>query len=161
MSEFDISLARKTDCIELAELSRVAIEYGLRWRWKPSKVLELIKGPESCVIVARAPSGELMGFAAMDFMATHAHLILLATVARYRRQQVGSRLLNWLEDSASVAGVEYVSLEVRQENGSAVAFYEHHGYSIEKIKSGYYQGSEDAYRMRRDLIDHQVAKRRP
>ena len=73
------------------------------------------------MIVARAPSGELMGFAAMDFMATHAHLILLATVV-HRRQQVGSRLLSWLEDSASVAGTKtYVSLGTpRKQLGSRV-----------------------------------------
>ena len=161
MTDTTISLARSTDCLELAELSRVAIEYGLRWRWKPSKILELIKGPESCVIVARAENGELQGFAAMDFMATHGHLILLATVTRFRRQRIGSQLLAWLEDSASVAGLEFISLEVRRENSAAVKFYEQHHYEIEKIKTGYYQGQEDAYQMRRDLIDQKMAERRP
>ena len=67
MTEVNIQLARSGDCLELAELSRVAVEYGLRWRWKPSRILGLIRSPEACVIVARNEASELLGFAAMEF----------------------------------------------------------------------------------------------
>lgn len=161
MTEIDIQLARSSDCLELAELSRVAVEYGLRWRWKPSRILALIRSPEASVIVARNKASELLGFAAMEFKETYAHLVLLATVSRFRRQYVGTELLTWLQTSAVVAGLEYVSLEVRVKNDGAVKFYEGQGYSIEKVKPGYYEGKEDAYRMRHDLIDRKFAARRP
>lgn len=161
MSSPEIALARPTDCIELAELSRVAIEYDLRWRWKPSKILALIRDKESTVIVARNEAGDLVGFAAMEFKATRAHLILLASVARFRRQGVATKLLRWLEESAVIAGMDYISLEVRLNNQGAVKFYEAHGYSVEILKNGYYEGVEDAYRMRRDLIERDIAVRRP
>jgi ribosomal protein S18 acetylase RimI-like enzyme len=160
-SPFQISLARPNDCVELAELSRVAIEYDLRWRWKPSRILKVIRDVECTVIVARDGGGELLGFAAMEFKDTRAHLNLLATAARFRRQGIASALLNWLETSARVAGIEAVSLEVRYGNQAAVKFYESHGYMIERIQAGYYDGREDAYRMRHDLMDQTVAMKRP
>ncbi len=161
MSDSSISLARSADCLELAELSRVAVEYGLRWRWKPSRILGLIRNPEACVIIARCDEAVLQGFAAMEFKSTYAHLVLIATVSRFRRQHIGQGLLKWLEQSAQVAGMEYISLEVRVKNNSAVKFYEQLGYSIEQVKAGYYEGKEDAYKMRRDLIDRSFAERRP
>ena len=161
MNDDSITLARSADCLELGELSRVAIEYGLRWRWKPSRILAMIKSPDASVIVARSADAELHGFAAMEFKQTHAHLVLLATVARFRRQQIGTQLLAWLQESATIAGLDYISLEVRLENSAAVKFYERHGYAIESVKTGYYDGQEDAYRMRLDLIDRQQAARRP
>ncbi len=160
-TESNIYLARSADCLELAELSRVAVEYGLRWRWKPSRILSLIRNSESCVVVARSEDASLQGFAAMEFKETYAHLILLATVSRFRRQHIGQGLLKWLEESAQVAGMDHISLEVRTQNSNAVRFYEHLGYSIEQVKTGYYEGKEDAYRMRRDLIDRNFSKRRP
>jgi ribosomal-protein-alanine N-acetyltransferase len=160
-SAWQISLARPDDCLELAELSRVAIEYNLRWRWKPSRILKVIRDVDCSVIVCRDKSGELLGFAAMEFKEIRAYLNLLATAARFRRQGIASALLKWLESSAGVAGIEAVSLEVRSGNQAAVKFYESHGYIIERMQTGYYDGREDAYRMRHDLMDQTVAMKRP
>lgn len=157
-----IRLARSIDCVELAELSRVAIEYGLRWRWKPSRILGVIRHKECTVITARNPSDlSLLGFAAMEFKSTSAHLSLLATSQHYRRQGVASKLLQWLEQSAVTAGLDYVALEVREQNQGAINFYEAHGYHIDGVATGYYDGSENAYRMRRHLIAPDIALRRP
>jgi ribosomal-protein-alanine N-acetyltransferase len=139
----------------------MAIEYGLRWRWKPSRVLGLIQHKDSSVIVARDGSGSLAGFAAMEFHELHGHINLLATQLRYRRQGIGQRLIEWLESSARIAGLNYVTLEVRQQNAGAVEFYEAAGYTIQVLKSGYYDGKEDAYRMSHQLIAADVAARRP
>lgn len=161
-AETEITLAQATDCVALANLSRVAIEHGLRWRWKPSRLLTVIRDQDCSVIVARqADNDSLMGFAAMEFKQTHGHLNLLATDKVYRRQGVGAGLLSWLERSASYAGLDYISLEVREQNQGAIRFYEKHGYVIERAIAGYYDGRENAYRMRHDLIDPEIAVRRP
>ena len=156
-----IELARPADCIELAGLSRVAIEYGLRWRWKPARILSLIQHQDCSVIVARTPDNELAGFAAMEFHELHGHLCLLATPLRFRRQGIGLQLLEWLEASARIAALNYITLEVREQNASAVKFYETAGYQIEVLKPGYYDGLEDAYRMSHELIRADVSVRRP
>ena len=132
MSELEISLARNTDCIELAELSRVAIEYGLRWRWKPSKVLELIKGPESCVIVARTPSGELMGFAAIKALSqSEGEIKSVRTHPDHLRKGVSRRLMDHLETEARKRGYNRLVLETHpsKQYEAARALYERRGYA--------------------------------
>ena len=156
-----IELAKPADCIELADLSRVAIEYDLRWRWKPSRILGLIRHKDCSVIVARTSDNELAGFAAMEFHELHGHLSLLATPQRFRGQGIGLQLLEWLEASARIAALNYIALEVRQKNSGAVKFYEKAGYQIQVLKQGYYDGLEDAYRMSHELISADVSVRRP
>ena len=159
----EISLARQTDCIEIAAMSKSLIEHDLPWRWKPSRILELIRHPECVVIVARdniEPS-IITGFAAMEFHELHGHLNLLAVKPEFRRASIGRHLLAWLELSAVTAGIEQIILEVRSGNGSAITFYEEAKYKIAEKLSGYYQGREDAYRMIHELISRDVAVKRP
>lgn len=160
-SSVSIELARSTDCVELAELSRASIEYGLRWRWKPSKILDLIHSPDCTVIVAKTASGRIAGFAAMVFYESYGHLNLLATQYQLRRQGVGRGLLAWLEQSARIAGLSYISLEVRERNAGAIRFYEQEGYQIQVVRHGYYEGKENALRMSHQLMSAEFAAKRP
>lgn len=160
-SSVHIELARAADCIELADLSRVAIEYGLKWRWKPSRILELIRSPNCSVIMAKTSAGKIAGFAAMEFQELHGHLSLLATRSEYRRQGIGRQLLDWLEGSARIAGLSYIGLEVRQGNAGAIRFYELAGYETQVVKHGYYEGKENALRMSHQLISAEFAAKRP
>ena len=49
------------------------------------------------------------------------------------------------------AGIFLVKLEVRATNMNARKFYESLGYRELDVVRGYYEGQEDAIRMRRDL----------
>ena len=78
-ADTEISLARPSDALALAEMSRDLVEIGLGWSWKPSRILAMIEHPESVVLMARTRL-EIAGFAIMEFHETHAHLNLLAHV---------------------------------------------------------------------------------
>ena len=159
-SSIQIVLARQTDCVELGEMSRVLIEHGLKWRWKPSRILRLIQHRD-CVVVTARDKSSLLGFAAMDFYEVHAHLNLLAVKPNCRRKGIGRELLSWLESSATIAGMDFITLEVRANNGLAITFYEKAGYGIVQLYKGYYNGIEDAYQMKHQLISHEMAAQRP
>jgi ribosomal-protein-alanine N-acetyltransferase len=116
----------------------------------PQRIARQIRSPESVVLVARSGS-RIAGFAIMRFAAEEAHLDLLAVRPAYRRAGVGRRLIAWLEESALVAGVSIVYLEVRAGNAAARAFYEELGFRRVQRLSGYYCGREAAIRMARDL----------
>jgi ribosomal-protein-alanine N-acetyltransferase len=158
-SELSLQLARPADATTIANMSRVLIEYGLRWRWTPERVVVSIRAPDVNVLVARIDS-HAAGFAIMRYGDDVAHLDLLAVAPPYRRAGVGRRLLEWLEKCAVVAGIFSVSLEVRVENEGARLFYERLGYRTQARLPGYYQGVEDALRMGRDLackpLDHGI-----
>jgi ribosomal-protein-alanine N-acetyltransferase len=154
-----INLAKQSDCLEIADMSRTLIEHGLRWRWKPSRILRLICHPDCVVIVAQDVS-RIAGFAAMEFHELHSHLSLLAVRPDERRQGIGREMLSWLETSAGVAGLDYISLQVRSSNASAIAFYEGASYEVDRLQKGYY-GVEDAYHMTHELISRDIAIQRP
>lgn len=144
-SRFDIELALSSDAAHIAELSREAVEHGLPWRWTRDRVLACIRDRNTNTIVARAID-RLVGFAIMKYGEEEGSLLLFAVDPAYRRQRVGSELLEWLEVTARTAGLRAIRLEARQENQAASAFYRHHGYEEIGVVHGYYQGLEDAVR---------------
>jgi ribosomal-protein-alanine N-acetyltransferase len=150
ITESDISLALPDDAAAIAALSRRAIEQGLEWRWTPQRVLASMTNADTNVVVARRAT-DLLGFAVMSYGDEEAHLLLLATQPRCRRQGVGSVLLTWLEATARVAGITALRLETRSANAGARAFYRHHGFAEAGRRAGYYQGVEDAVRFIKQL----------
>ena len=154
MDDYRFELASPRDASRIAALSRHLIEDGLRPTWPAERVLCHIKRTDSVVLTARFPGPltvQLAGFAIMQFGDDHAHLNLLAVEAGHQRRGLGRRLLSWLHDSARVAGTFDLSLELRANNVGARRFYESLGYQAGDLIPGYYQGLEDAQRMRCDL----------
>jgi ribosomal protein S18 acetylase RimI-like enzyme len=144
--EHEICLARTTDALSIAELSRDAIEYGLSWRWTPRRVMRCIHEPDTNVVVIRRGAG-LPAFAIMQYGDEEAHIALFAVRASQRRGGLGSALLAWLEATARAAGLSAIRLEVRITNLAGLAFYSHHGFEEVGVSVGYYEGVEDALRM--------------
>ncbi len=159
-SATDIQLARARDAVQLAEMSRDLIETGLRWTWRPARMLSMIRHPE-CVVLKASVSGMIAGFAVMEFHDEHCHLNLLAVDESRRRARVAADLLCWLEESARIAGIARVVLEVRSGNQGAIVFYKKNGYQIESRLVDYYQGKESAYRMVHHLIAPEISAERP
>ena len=159
ISDLSLRLARPSDAITIADLSRDLIEYGLRWRWTPVRVSASIHAPEVNVLVACLHDG-IAGFAIMRYGDDDAHLDLLAVAPPYRRVGLGRQLLEWLEKCAVVAGIFKVDLEVRASAKGAQLFYERMGYRALLHLPGYYQGIEAGIRMGRDLscrsLDHRI-----
>lgn len=161
-SSIEIELARDHDARSIALLARDEIEYGLGWRYRPEAVRGFMHDSETLVLVARANEGdgsnsELAGFAVMTYSKLDAHLLLLAVTPQHRRKGIAQRLVAWLEKTALYAGVQTVHLEVRQENVSALTFYESLGYSKVELVHNYYRGpdgnTENAWKMRRVLVE--------
>jgi ribosomal-protein-alanine N-acetyltransferase len=142
--------ARMGDAPGIANLSRTVIEPGLPWRWTPRRVAAHMKGRENLVVVAKDGS-ELVGFAMAQFYSETVHLTLIGVAADRKRTGIGRQLIQWVEDSAKVAGLFRIHLEVRAGNLAARRFYAALGYRDGAIVDGYYSGIEDAVRFSRDL----------
>lgn len=87
----------------------------------------------------------------MRFGDEHAHLVLLAVRPAYQRIGIGRRIVDWLLESAAVAGIASIHVELRAQNKSALAFYQASGFSETMRLTGYYSGRETAIRMLRLL----------
>jgi ribosomal-protein-alanine N-acetyltransferase len=146
----NVQLAHSIDAHAIAVMSRNLIETGLGWSWTPARVARQIRCPDTTVIVARTQTG-IAGFAIMHFKSEVAHLNLFAVAKSHQRRRIGTRLLCWLEESALVAGIATIELEVRVSNRAGQAFYKACGFEEVMRLPGYYRGQEAALRMARFL----------
>ncbi|MFP6796331.1 MAG: GNAT family N-acetyltransferase [Pseudomonadales bacterium] len=155
-----LKLASLKEAKTIASLSRDEIEAGLGWRWRVEAITAMIRDPDAIVVCAHVPMDNdtiqhFAGFGIMQFELDHAHLNLLAVAPKYRRQGIARELLQWLEKTALVAGIDTVTLEVRAVNVPARAFYRDAGYQENEYLRRYYRTpdgkTEAAYRMRRSL----------
>jgi len=147
----DIRLARACDAEAIATMSRECIERGLAWSWTVPRVLRAIADPSSNVAILGAGT-TVLGFGIMSYGEDVAHLALLAVQPTHRSRGLGTRLLEWLEKPAAVAGIARVRLEARSDNPRAIGFYRRCGYQIVARVPGYYQGRIDAVRLEKMLF---------
>lgn len=134
----------------MAEMSRDLIETGLGWRYTPARMAALIRDAETTAVVA-CDGPRLLGFAAMHFGDEKAHLLLLCVQPAQQRRGIGRCLAEWLLDSARVAGIITIALELRADNPPALAFYRQLGFIETQLVPGYYSGRIAARRMQMAL----------
>ena len=144
-----IRLAEPGDAQAIAEMSRDFVESGLGWRYDPASIQRAMRRRETNVLVASErrtyvarERPALSGFAIMDFGDERAHLVLLAVQPALRRRGIGQRMLDWLLDSARVAGIASIHLELRAGNDAARRFYRAMGFYETVLVPGYYRSGE-------------------
>jgi len=145
-----IRLARRDDAVRIALMSREFIEGGLGWRWTPPRINACLRNTAMNVAVAEC-DGQIAGFGIMQYQEFEAHLMLFGVMPQARRRGIGTRLLQWLEQVATEAGIELIFLEARLTNVAARKFYRAHGYRELTVLRRYYAGTEDALRIGKDL----------
>jgi ribosomal protein S18 acetylase RimI-like enzyme len=142
--------AEPRDAQAIAAMSRDFIESGLGWKYDAARVLRAMRDRETLAVVACegakgavAPSRTVVaGFAIMEFGDERAHLVLLAVRPSHRRLSIGQRMLDWLLDSARVAGMASIHLELRTGNDAARRFYRAMGFYETVLVPGYYRSGE-------------------
>ena len=151
-----VRLAEPRDAQAIAMMSRDFIEAGLGWKYDAARVMRAIRDRETLCVVAcesgksngsgngaaAGARGALTGFAIMEFGDERAHLVLLAVRPSHRRLGIGQRLLDWLLESARVAGMASVHLELRANNDAARRFYRAMNFYETVVVPGYYRSGE-------------------
>ena len=155
--QITVRLAEPRDAQAVALMSRDFIESGLGWKYDAPRVLKAIRDRETLAIVAceggKPPPAagaaaastvrnSLAGFAIMELGEERAHLMLLAVRPSHRRIGIGQRMLEWLLESARVAGMASVHLELRAGNDAARRFYRAMGFYETVLVPGYYRSGE-------------------
>ena len=148
--DIELGFAVSSDAVEVASLARDLIEADLGWTYRPARVRALICDPDVVTLVAR-DGRPVVGFAIMQFGNERAHLVLLAVRPTHQRSGIARQLLAWLLESAAVAGMASVHVELRVTNEAAFAFYRAMGFAPTLRVEGYYRGREPALRMLRIL----------
>jgi ribosomal-protein-alanine N-acetyltransferase len=140
--------AEPRDAQAISAMSRDFIESGLGWKYDAARVLRAMRDRETLAVVAcegakaGTVKGAVAGFAIMEFGDERAHLVLLAVRPSHRRLGIGQRLLDWLLESARVAGMASIHLELRAGNDAARRFYRAMGFYETVLVPGYYRSGE-------------------
>jgi ribosomal protein S18 acetylase RimI-like enzyme len=92
-------------------------------------------------------SGDVAGFIVTELSAEIGHVITLDVLESYRRQNVGSLLLETAERDAGQQGGRIMVLETATRNKAAIAFWKKHGYRQFVTIKNYYGDGLDAFRM--------------
>jgi ribosomal-protein-alanine N-acetyltransferase len=90
---------------------------------------------------------KIIAYGVMSVGAGEAHILNLCVGEPHRCQGVGKRLLTYLVERGTVAGMAEAFLEVRPSNTSAIRLYLSLGFEQVGMRRGYYQavgGREDA-----------------
>jgi len=112
--------------------------------WPRSAFEDIIKNPDHGAPVA-VNNDKVIAYGCYLIIASEAHLTNLAVSPKFRRKSVARQLLQYILDIAKRKECEYILLEVRPRNESAIAFYENAGFKLLYRRPRYYRNPvEDA-----------------
>jgi ribosomal-protein-alanine N-acetyltransferase len=111
--------------------------------WTRRQISDALARPRTFCILGHAPGtiSEAHGFALSRQVLDEEELLLIAVKPGWRKQGVGTRLLEELCRAASARGVLRLFLEMREGN-PAQAFYQSFGFSQIGRRPAYYRGAE-------------------
>ena len=143
-----LGFADGDDAQHLAALARDLIETGPGWEARAPRIAALIGDADVLALVSRAGATRA-GFALMRVGDERAHLVLLAVQPAHQRRGIARGMIDWLLESARVAGISSIHVELRASNAPAYALYRSMGFCETFRVPGYYRGRETAVRMLR------------
>jgi ribosomal-protein-alanine N-acetyltransferase len=146
MKELEISEARFAD---LDAIHRLETEsFPAPWR---REFFENELGADSRLHFVARKNGNVVGYVFAMWFFDEMHVNKIAVAGEERRQGIADTLMQRCIDFAEENGITTISLEVRQSNRGAQAFYEHLGFSEMYIRPRYYPDGEPAVVMVRKL----------
>lgn len=150
MNRWQIRQARLDDLPEVLRLELTCFEDP----WSPESVAgELIADPLRLPLVAER-EGRIGGYIMTWRVADQLHILNIATDPVHRRQGLATALLREVSRRGTDTGQVELTLEVRESNHGARAFYRRHRFAETGLRPGYYQDNgEDAVIMTALIAD--------
>lgn len=147
MTEIVIRNADKNDVDEIAELEKQC--FSVPWS-RESLEYDITENHMSTYITA-VIHGRIAGYVGFWTILDECHINNVAVSPGFRKQHIGSRLIETMIDRCKKAGVNSFTLEVRKSNFSAIGLYEKYDFKAFGERKGYYEDNgEDAIIMWRE-----------
>ncbi len=120
--------------------------------WTRGTFIETLREPDirSSVVIKNE---QIIGYMVALRAEERIHILNIAVDKNFRRRGIATNLLAGLEQSALDQGYRYISLEVRESNTVAIAFYTKHKYRTIGQRTNYYRNDEDALIMAKSIKD--------
>ena len=99
---------------------------------------------ETARFFAAIYQGNVVGYAGMYSVCGECYIANVGVLPEYRRQGIAMSLLNTLEKQAESENAEFITLEVRESNTSAVSLYLKRGYTRVGLRKNYYSNPQES-----------------
>ena len=150
---------RQMTAADVARVLEIAASLPESPHWPESAYLDALNPestPRRIALVAAgselAGSSQVEGFTVASLLPPQAELESIAVAAGSQRRGLGRMLFDALANELRKAGALQITLEVRESNHAALAFYRCAGFSQTGLRRAYYADPvEDAVLMRLDL----------
>jgi [ribosomal protein S18]-alanine N-acetyltransferase len=124
---------------------------------------QYMDAPATFTIVAEANATKAPAIAGFLVGQRHkrglGHVVTIDVNPRFRREGVGTLLMQAAEQRLHSEGCHAIFLETAVDNSSAISFYKRLGYSILRTLPRYYMGDLDAFLMGKSLVvDRKISK---
>lgn len=115
--------------------------------WSEKSLEEELENENAVFLVAKCGQA-VVGYIGCILVCSEANVTNVAVTESYRRQKIGSLLIENLISALKEKGAQSVFLEVRVSNAGAIALYQKHGFSVcGERKNFYREPTENAYIM--------------
>lgn len=110
--------------------------------WDYQVLSDLLAQPSiSLLVVTRADDNKVVvvGYCLYQVVFEQAEILRIGTHLEYQRQGIASQLFIRLNKQLQQQQAESLLLEVRADNGAAIALYQQQGFKVIHQRQGYYQ----------------------
>ena len=119
--------------------------------WSQNAVLDTLSNPQTVCLLAEK-AGKAAGYLLAYLAGGEAEIARIAVPEGQKRQGIGKKLLQLLEETCKEKQVRRLLLDVRKSNREARAFYQKMAFQEDGVRKGFYQSpAEDAVLMSREL----------
>lgn len=136
-----IKAASEEDVFDITVLEAESIDHP----WPKEDILLLITDDKKTAIIAKDKlTGETLGYIGASFVLDEGEIGNLCVKGMYRRNKIGSMLLETLISDFKSKGVATLFLEVKNGNDGAISLYEKFGFTKYGERKDYYGSGKDA-----------------
>lgn len=104
--------------------------------WSENALIEELNNSNSYFLVAFAD--KVLGYIGVQEICGEAYITNVAVLKEYRKNGIGRKLLRSAIKGAQSRNCEFITLEVRENNKSAIALYESEEFKIAGIRKNFY-----------------------
>lgn len=134
-----ISRMEPSDLLEIADILQTEFDEF----WNVNIFLTELKNENSTYFAAKIKD-EIVGFAGIWNDTFDFHITNIVTKKNYRKQGIGSKLLETLIAFAKEKQTNSLTLEVKETNTQAICLYEKYNFKKIGIRKNYYSQNENA-----------------
>lgn len=141
MGELVIRKGTEADIGQIAELEILC--FARPWSEDAIRA-DLVENRLATYIVAEL-DGRIVGYIGFWAVMEECQINNVAVSPLYRRQHIGTVMVDTMVSAVEAAGIKTFTLEVRKSNEAAINLYKNAGFKEEGIRKGYYEDNgEDA-----------------